>query len=340
LSALIAQANGNDNDEIASNARIQTALRFAAENGHADCVAALLRATPPSDAFQGADIAVHGAARNGHVDCLALLVEAMGPVAGCPLNAWGAGETPLMAAVSKGRIACARLRLPISDVNHRSLRDSAPNSALALAIDGGHTECVQLLLDAGQSLLNFFEPDTRGFTPLIQAAIGGHADIVELLLPFFKHTIDARSRMLQGTALMHAAAAGKPACVRKLLPLSDATAVDIEGRNALLLSVLCVQMLGIDANNALECIRALLPFCDALAPTAGGDTALSLSTNTEALFAPFAPLADDATVAAFLKRFGAEKHPDVLAVLEERALRSEIFAPKPRFPNPAKPVRL
>ncbi|ESO09907.1 hypothetical protein HELRODRAFT_152884, partial [Helobdella robusta] len=53
------------------------------------------------------------------------------------------------------------------------------DTALTLACVGGHTELVELLL---QCNANIEHRDKKGFSPIILAATGGHLSVVELLL--------------------------------------------------------------------------------------------------------------------------------------------------------------
>jgi ankyrin repeat protein len=88
----------------------------------------------------------------------------------------GARVETLTAAAGLGRIDDARRLLEASDAAER-------HRALALAAQNGHADLVGLLLDAGE------DPDRRnpdGFhshsTPLHQAALAGHLDVVRLLV--------------------------------------------------------------------------------------------------------------------------------------------------------------
>ena len=84
-----------------------TALISAAQNGHADCVEALLKGGANVHAKdKDGDSALHSAAWKGHVDCCRLLLRAgadptVGPK-GCP--------PPLRVAEQKGHAAVAARR--------------------------------------------------------------------------------------------------------------------------------------------------------------------------------------------------------------------------------------
>ncbi|HLY15755.1 MAG TPA: ankyrin repeat domain-containing protein [Bryobacteraceae bacterium] len=88
----------------------------------------------------------------------------------------GARVDYIAAAAGLGRIERVRELLPASDAEGR-------HRALALAAQHGHTEVVGLLLDAGEDP-NRYNPEGNHAhsTPLHQAALGGHLDVVRLLL--------------------------------------------------------------------------------------------------------------------------------------------------------------
>lgn len=82
------------------------------------------------------------------------------------------------------------------------------------AAQEGHTEIVDLLLDAGADV-NF--TDCEGFTPLKQAVGGAHLDTVEHLL---LRGADIHHRCISdgGSTVLHTAAAyGRVDCIRLLL---------------------------------------------------------------------------------------------------------------------------
>jgi hypothetical protein len=81
--------------------------------------------------------------------------------------------------------------------------------ALALAAQFGHTEIVQLLLDAGEDPNRYNPMGTHSHsTPLHQAALAGHYDVVRLLVERGAR-LDLKDTMWQGTPEGWAAHAGK-----------------------------------------------------------------------------------------------------------------------------------
>jgi ankyrin repeat protein len=88
----------------------------------------------------------------------------------------GAGVDTLSAAAGLGRLADAVRLLPAADGADR-------HRALALAAQHGQVEIVRLLLDAGEDP-NRYNPDGNHAhsTPLHQAALAGHEEVVRLLV--------------------------------------------------------------------------------------------------------------------------------------------------------------
>jgi len=114
----------------------------------------------------------------------------------------GANTENLVAAAGLGRLSAATHWLPNASSEDR-------HRALALAAQHGHVEIVRLLLDAGEDP-NRYNP--RGFhghsTPLHQAVIYGHHDVVRLLLER-NARLDIEDTVYHGTPLGWAKHAGQ-----------------------------------------------------------------------------------------------------------------------------------
>jgi ankyrin repeat protein len=114
------------------------------------------------------------------------------------------GIDHLAIAAGLGRADVVRRLLPAADVVTR-------HAALALAAQHGHTEVVELLLDAGEDL-NRRNPS--GYhdhaTPLHQAIAAGHPDTVRLLVDRGAR-LDARDSIYHGTPLGWAIYCDQPA---------------------------------------------------------------------------------------------------------------------------------
>jgi hypothetical protein len=107
----------------------------------------------------------------------------------------------LAAAAATGRIDNVRRALPTADPNLR-------HRALAWAAQYGHTEIVHLFLDAGEDPNRYNPKGAHShWTPLHQAALGGHADVVRLLVERGAR-LDIRDIHYQGTPLDWAEYAG------------------------------------------------------------------------------------------------------------------------------------
>ncbi|MEM1298200.1 MAG: ankyrin repeat domain-containing protein [Pseudomonadota bacterium] len=109
------------------------------------------------------DAAMPSALAHGEFEAVEALL-----VAGAPVT--------LLVASATGRTAELEATLPNADAATR-------HSAVALAAQHGHSDCLQKLLHAGEDP-NRFNPD--GFhahsMPLHQAALAGHAEVVQTLL--------------------------------------------------------------------------------------------------------------------------------------------------------------
>jgi len=116
----------------------------------------------------------------------------------------GADTDNLAAAAGLGRLSAVTHLLPISTSEGR-------HRALALAAQHGHLEIVRLLLDAGEDPNRYNPPGFHGHsTPLHQAVIYGHHDVVRLLLE--RHArLDIQDTVYHGTPLGWAKHAGHTA---------------------------------------------------------------------------------------------------------------------------------
>jgi ankyrin repeat protein len=116
----------------------------------------------------------------------------------------GAPLDHLAAVAGLGRLEDTARLLPAADSRSK-------HAALALAAQHGHADIVRVLLDAGEDP-NRFNPD--GFhahsTPLHQAALANHAEVVRLLVERGAR-LDIRDTIYQGTPLDWAIYGGRTA---------------------------------------------------------------------------------------------------------------------------------
>jgi ankyrin repeat protein len=106
----------------------------------------------------------------------------------------GARVNNIALAAGLGRISQTRLMLPASDAESR-------HRALALASQLGQVDVVRLLVDAGEDP-NRYNPDGNHShsTPLHQAILPGHLDVVRLLVERGAR-LDIKDTIHQGTPL-------------------------------------------------------------------------------------------------------------------------------------------
>ncbi len=108
----------------------------------------------------------------------------------------------LPAAATMGDLEAARRLLPSADAEQRHL-------ALALAAQHGRVEAVALLLEAGEDPDRYNPVDCHAHsTPLHQAALAGHGDVVRLLVEHGAR-LDVRDIHHRGTPLDWAEHAGR-----------------------------------------------------------------------------------------------------------------------------------
>jgi ankyrin repeat protein len=106
-----------------------SALSFAAERGHAQCVRALI---PVSDPVAKKSRALVVAAAGGHAECVRILIPVSEPKAG--------DSDALQWAANEGHVECVRLLIPVSEPK------AGDSLALRFAAQEGHAECVRMLL--------------------------------------------------------------------------------------------------------------------------------------------------------------------------------------------------
>jgi len=129
--------------------------------------------------------------------------------------------------------------------NH-ALTDEKGMTAAHHAAAAGHTTCLRQLLDAGAIV---DAGDDAAYTALHLAAQEGHAECCSLLLAKGSDA-NARTADFGATALVKSISFRHKACVRVLLPASDLSISNVQGRTAFHVSI---------CTGNLECFELLLP---------------------------------------------------------------------------------
>ena len=191
----------------------RSAIHLAAQNGHAEVVAALLEAGARTNYSHLMELA----ASHGHTSVMEVLLERGFSVHGDMLG------SPLLSAAASGQLAAAEFLLAHgTDVNEQDERRDGGCTALHYAALHGQSEMVTMLLAHGANI----ELQTgAGATPFFYAAAGGQPKAAEILL-VNGAKVDARSK--DGwTPLMRTIANGHT----NVLPLLFAHGADVNARN-------------------------------------------------------------------------------------------------------------
>ncbi len=161
----------------------RTPLMRAAMEGHTDCVEYLLQNEAMLDSMDfDSRTAFHLAAERGHLKVIKIFIEAGqdvntrgGWAASTPPE--GAPRTPLMWAAEGGHTDCVEYL--IQNGAQLDLMDFKGRAAFHLAAEGGHLEVMKRLVEAGQDVN---QKDWTDRTPLMWAAGKGHTACVQYLL--------------------------------------------------------------------------------------------------------------------------------------------------------------
>ncbi|TNJ28877.1 Kinase, NEK [Giardia muris] len=170
----------------------QTALIWAAKNGHSDCIPFLKEELGMQN--KRGWTALMSAAHNGCADCIPLLKEEFEVQD-------NDGKTALMEAAMSGRANC----IPLLE-KEIGMQNNWGWTALMWAAFNGKTDCVRLLLSESgkQTTRNSrFTSDDRmvffpsGTTALMMAAHENYPEIVQLILPYEQEMEDSEGRTAQ-----------------------------------------------------------------------------------------------------------------------------------------------
>jgi ankyrin repeat protein len=158
---------------------------------------------------------------------------------------FGENDTPVLSYAAECGAARAVKALLTGGADGR-LADKQGGTALHWAAQEGHTPCVSLLLEAGAPLE---AKNDVGRTALALAAGKGHSEAVSLLLGrgADANTVDFCTG---NTPLINCIAGMHVRCVEQLLPHSDLSITNKQGKNALHASVMTA---------SYDCFKLLLP---------------------------------------------------------------------------------
>jgi CDK inhibitor PHO81 len=181
--------------------------------------------------------ALHYATSGGHPEIASSLLN----VGADPAQVDMDGNTPLLLAITEGRISCVRILLDYSSASAATIIEplmSVSNDLipLSLACQYGHEEVARLLLRKGAKVI----PNSEGLYPQHLAAREGHPAICRLLVTEGGPGAggkDREDKYNQWTPLFHAVLGDRPShveCVRILVEAGvDVNAMDEYGKTAL-----------------------------------------------------------------------------------------------------------
>ncbi|TNJ28830.1 Ankyrin repeat protein 2 [Giardia muris] len=248
-----------------------TALMYAAQNGHTDCIRVLL---PHEYGLQDNEgwTSLMLAAWNGHTSCVTLLLGEVGYQTGAPYDDTPVGCTALMVAAKYGYADIVRLLLPYEG----GLRDQHGNLALWYAqsaasdpskgtpIPDGHKHVIDLLaLEKTPETITRLPPPPLGFTRLMHYAATGEYGALRGCINEARQK-DSRGR----TALIYAAMYGHPRIIRELLEKEEGMQDD-HGWTALMYAI---------AHGHVGCVTALLS--ESAIVNSAEETALDIALNS------------------------------------------------------------
>ena len=190
----------------------QSALHSAVQEGHPDVVRVLIDAgASVNTKDRNGAPPLHCACRLGHLDIVKMLVEAGAGVCTTDSN----GQSCLMPASGAGHTETVRYLVGLKDVEVNHKKNNGV-TALHCAVQKGHVDVVQVLIDAGADI---DAKNEVGRSPLMFASIKGHLDVVKVLV---EAGAGVRATNNDGdTCLLIAANFGHTETVRYLVGLKD-----------------------------------------------------------------------------------------------------------------------
>lgn len=194
-----------------------TPLMIAAKHGHDHIVGLFIDNGALINIQDNTQLtALHLSAIHGHMDCVTTLLKSR-----ARLDLQGQnGNLPVMLAAHNGHLDILRILVTASK-EHKYWNVNIGNldqmTALHMAADKGHLDCVQFLLQEGSDP---GRPNRNGDTPLMLAAKRGHYSIVKLLVRYTTSDPNGclnQFNLMRKSALHVATKAGSSKCVDILL---------------------------------------------------------------------------------------------------------------------------
>lgn len=158
--------------ELGSN----TPLMEAAQEGHLEIVKRLHQLGANVNATNSSETPLTLAAENGHLAVVKYLISVGAKVDLCV----DGGRTALMKAAQAGRTDTVAL-LIASGANVNKTTANNEHTPLSLACSAGHSQVVKLLLNSNADQFHRLKDNS---TMLIEAAKGGHTDVVQILFDY------------------------------------------------------------------------------------------------------------------------------------------------------------
>lgn len=193
-----------------------TPLAEAAQEGHLELVKHLIAAGAQVNAASATgDTPLMYACENGHTDVMEVLLEAG---ADLEQEAEG-GRTPLMKACRAGHL-CAVQYLVSKGANVNRVTTNNDHTPLSLACAGGHMAIVEFILAHGADSNHRLKDNS---SMLIEAAKGGHTQVVQLLIghPGHRTTLQGASPPSASACVTGPTAADSGTCGSSQLPSSS-----------------------------------------------------------------------------------------------------------------------
>eukprot|EP00743_Colponemidia_sp_Colp-15_P010316 GILK01011346.1.p1 GENE.GILK01011346.1~~GILK01011346.1.p1 ORF type:complete len:317 (+),score=36.73 GILK01011346.1:358-1308(+) len=210
---------------VADNTQ-QTALHFASRCGHVDVADAILCVLPSAvrRVDKGGSTPLHRAALHGQVEFCRRLLEVQSEA---PLEVEdSSGMTAVLVACQQGHLDCVK----VLDAFGCSLRseDALGRDACHLAASAGAVDLLRFLTERAPFALH--SRSVLGSSAIHKACAGGHVECVRILLLCAPDLVDAQDA--QGRTPLHFACERKNLCmIRLLLQFSaDVTVADRRGQ--------------------------------------------------------------------------------------------------------------